>query len=174
MIGSQSSGQNNMDNQHEGWGGARISGVLERVLAQGTLRHHPNIVLLQAGTNDLKEADPPVPEPTDSAPYRLGVLMDAVLCECPETLLLVAKIPGQRPPVSQARVDTFNAAIEGVIAERAANGARVKMVDQSAVRALELADDLHPNDGMLKSWFMALPAPLTNWQPATERWQRTG
>lgn len=142
-----------MDNQHEGWGGARISGVLERVLAQGTLRHHPNVILLHAGTNDLKDSDPPVPEPVDSAPHRLGILMDAILCECPDALLLVAKITGQRPVMAQGRVDAFNAAIEGVIAERAAKGSRVKMVDHSGVIAFELADDLHPNDGKFKLLF---------------------
>lgn len=148
MIGTQSSGSNNLDNQHEGYGGARISGVLEKVLASGTLRHHPNVVLLMAGTNDMKEDDPPVPESVDFAPHRLGVLIDAIFCECPDTILFVAKITGQRPPAAQTRVQTFNAAIEGIVAERKSKGKKIQLVDQSGVMALELADDLHPNDGI--------------------------
>lgn len=146
-IGSQTSGKENEDNQHEGWGGARISGVLERVLAQGTLRQHPNVILLMAGTNDMK--DHPAPEPADDAPHRLGVLIDAILCECPDAVLIVAKVTGQRPLFANLRVDKFNTAIEGVVAERAHRGSKVKLIDQSKVAALELADDLHPNDGML-------------------------
>lgn len=172
-IGSQSSGKDNEDNQHEGWGGARISGVLERVLAQGTLRQHPNVILLHAGTNDMKDQSPPVPEPSDDAPYRLSVLIDAILCECPDALLLVAKITGQRPLFANLRVSKFNTAIEGVVAERANKGSRIKLVDQSGVAALELADDLHPNDGTLK--MHACYALLANkLQPATHTWPGIG
>lgn len=101
-----------------------------------------------AGTNDMK--DHPAPEPADDAPHRLGVLMDAILCECPDAVLIVAKVTGQRQLFANLRVDKFNTAIEGVVAERANRGSKVKLVDQSKVAALELADDLHPNDGMLK------------------------
>ncbi|KAK4495700.1 hypothetical protein PRZ48_012968 [Zasmidium cellare] len=171
-IGSQTSGKENDDNQHEGWGGARISGVLERVLAQGTLRQKPNVILLMAGTNDLKE-QASYAEPVDSAPNRLGVLIDAVTCECPDALLLVAKITGQRPLFANLRVGNFNAALEGVIKDRIAQGAKIKMVDQSAVAALELADDLHPNDAgyrtMAQNWLAGLQgAPLEWYQQPIE------
>lgn len=101
-------------------------------MADGILTMHPNLVLLQAGTNDNNEAFflPPV-EPHESTIIRLENLMDAVFCEIPETTLIVAQIQdNQFGPNNTARVRQFNSEIPALVSKKLAQGFKIAMVDQ--------------------------------------------
>lgn len=101
-------------------------------MADGILTMHPNLVLLQAGTNDNNEAFniPPV-EPHNTTIIRLENLMNAIFCEVPETTLIVAQIQdNQFGTENTFRVQQFNSEIPGLVAKKRAQGFKVEMVDQ--------------------------------------------
>lgn len=91
--------------------------------------------------------------------------MDEVLCICPGTILVVAKII--HDDNAQPRVDAFNAAIPSLVNYRAAEGYKVALVDMSGIGDPELHDGVHPNDqgyaDMAKLWFQALQALPSDW-----------
>lgn len=101
-------------------------------MANGILTMHPNVVLLQAGTNDNNEAFnlPPV-EPHNTTIIRLENLMNAVFCEVPDTALIVSQIQANRfGPDNNARVLQFNSEIPVLVAKKRAQGFKISMVDQ--------------------------------------------
>lgn len=101
-------------------------------MADGVLTTHPNLVLLQAGTNDNNEAFglPPV-EDHASTIIRLENLMNAIFCEVPDTTLIVAQIQdNQFGPNNTLRVQHFNSEIPGLVAKKRAQGFKVGIVDQ--------------------------------------------
>lgn len=104
-------------------------------------------------------------EPCDQAPSRLGKLIDTVLCECPDAVVLVAKVVYNI--WSPKSTDIFNAAIHDVVAQRAAKGYKVQVVDQSGIGPDNEADGLHPNDAgyaiMADNWFNALEHLPAGW-----------
>lgn len=113
-------------------GGQVICIIQEKIMANGILTMHPNLVLLQAGTNDNNEAFylPPV-EPHDTTIIRLENLMDAVFCEVPDTTMVVAQIQdNQFGPDNTARVRQFNTEIPGLVEKKRAQGFKIGMVDQ--------------------------------------------
>lgn len=113
-------------------GGMVLCIIQEKVMADGILTMHPNLVLLQAGTNDNNEAFniPPV-EPHNTTIIRLENLMNAIFCEVPETTLIVAQIQdNQFGTENTFRVQQFNSEIPGLVAKKRAQGFKVEMVDQ--------------------------------------------
>ncbi|KAJ9353600.1 CAZyme family CE3 [Paecilomyces variotii] len=139
MIGSVSSGTM-CDNQNEGHNGAVISEIA--TYANYSLPMRPNVVLVHAGTNDMNQPDDP-----DSAPARLGSLIDQIVAACPDAAVLVAKIIPAANPTTMARINTYNKAVPGVVAKRARAGKTVMVVDFShALTTKELVDGLHPTD----------------------------
>ena len=129
--------------------------------------------------------DPPT-DPYASAPQRLGALIDEVLCTCPNATLIVAQIIESGNSGTSSRVTTYNAAVPGVVAERANKGFKVMVrtfhaisvspcsrishadrelsqtVDMSSigVGGNDLVDGLHPTDygynEMATLWYQAL------------------
>jgi lysophospholipase L1-like esterase len=139
------------NNANEGHPGALISQIA--TYANASLYLQPNIILLMAGTNDINNNDAPA-----TAPSRLGDLLDECISSCPNAVLLVAQLTPILDDDSQARVETFNAAIPGLVAERAGMGKKVLVVDmEKYVSTGELMDGLHPNDdgyeGMARAWY---------------------
>jgi hypothetical protein len=70
----------------------------------------------------------------------------------------VAQIIPHADPVKEARIQTFNAAIPGIVASR---GSKVHLVDMhSALTTADLADGVHPSaagyDKMADVWYAAL------------------
>ena len=158
FIGSVQSG-NMTNNQNEGHPGANISEIQQ--YAGNSLPQKPNIVLIHAGTNDMNN-DPPE-EPYDTAPDRLGSLIDTVVAGAsPNALVLVAQIIHAGNASTDARITTFNDAIPGVVAQRANFGQNVVVVDFRSITAADLQDGLHPSEeGYLKMgdiWFSAIQA----------------
>ncbi|KAK5134072.1 hypothetical protein LTR08_006962 [Meristemomyces frigidus] len=144
------------NNANEGHSGYTIDLIAAATV--NTLRQEPNVVLLHAGTNDMN-LDPP-PDPYNTAPQRLGSLIDEVLCTCSNTTLIVAQIIESTNGGTSSRIPTYNAAIPGIVAERANKGFKVMTVDMSSIGGSDLFDGLHPTDEgyskMATLWYQAL------------------
>jgi lysophospholipase L1-like esterase len=120
---------------HEGTSGITIGG-LDMTIPEPALNPDPHIVLLHIGTNDMRNAN--------GASDRLATLMDQILTTLPDSLLVVSSIVPL--PSSANAVDTYNAAIPGLVQTRASAGKHVKYLDQfNDFPASELADGVHPN-----------------------------
>lgn len=131
-IGSLTHGDS-LDNEHEGHAGSSIKDIRSAIAEDNILLQHPNVILLHAGTNDMNTyfGQPPT-DPFEEAPGRLSTLVEAVLCECPDAVLLVAKIIDntQFPQL----VSTFNSGVEMIVAHWRAQGYKVRVADHSAIR----------------------------------------
>ncbi|GGP66221.1 FG-GAP-like repeat-containing protein [Streptomyces abikoensis] len=138
FVGSvQRNGQNNEG--HPGWQIDDLSENVEQWLAAA----HPNVVLLNIGTNDIdRDTD------AQRAPARLGHLVDQITTAAPGVTVLVSSLVPHKDHGAQQRVDAYNAALPGLVAERRAKGASVGYVSMGAVTAPDdLNDRLHPGDG---------------------------
>ncbi|KAF2177243.1 carbohydrate esterase family 3 protein [Zopfia rhizophila CBS 207.26] len=140
FVGTQRSGQmaDNYNEGHPGYTTSQIAGAMGPALEQ-----RPNVILLHTGTNDLNRAET-AEEPWSEAPRRLGSLIDEVLEKCPGAVVLVAKIINAKNADTEARIKTFNEAVPGAVKQRADQGQKVAVVDQSVVGVDELVDGLHP------------------------------
>ena len=158
FVGSAQDGPDMVDNVafpkhhegHSGWtiadGGGR-SGLYEKI--QGWLTSTPpDIVTLMIGTNDVD-----IPYDVDTAPARLGSLLDRIIMYAPNALIVVAQIVPTTDDNENPRVMTYNGAIPGLVKTRADAGKHVTIVDmygaftKNANYKTELmTDKLHPKD----------------------------
>lgn len=153
FIGTQKSGKmaNNAHEGHSGWLISMIAGA-----AKNALPMRPNVVLLDAGGNDMLWG----PDPAD-APTRLGSLIDQIVVACPDAALLVANLLPTWVADAEKRMQVFNAAVPGVIAQRAQAGKHVLEVDMAApLTTKDLSDGVHPNDvgyqKMADAWYAGI------------------
>ena len=107
--------------------------------------------------------NPPVAsEPYNTAPDRLGSLIDQCIKGSPNAAILVAQIINSGNAATESRIETFNNAIPGVVTQRADAGHHVMVVDMRSITTNYLKDDLHPNDAGYKKmadlWFAGLQA----------------
>jgi len=144
MIGSVANGTM-IDNQVEGWPGFRIDQLT--VKADLTLPDMPNLIIIHLGTNDALQGFE-----ISTAADRLGSLIDHCLEAVPNTAVLVSTIIPNADKSANADIDIINAAIPGMVAERADAGKLVFLVDQHSVIALAdlNADGTHPLDGIFE------------------------
>ncbi len=139
FVGSQESGSL-PDDDHEGYPGRRIDQVA--AIADCTVqRANPNMVTVHLGTNDMNQN-----YDLANAPERLGDLIDQVLADVPGATVVVASLIPSVKEGMQPKIDAFNEALPGVVAEREKEGKHVVLVDMGAVTTSELADTSHPND----------------------------
>ena len=142
-IGSVSAGT--MTNpQCEGHNGATIAQISS--FANLSLSERPNVVLLMAGTNDMN-----IPFDPDTAPDRLGDLIDQIAISCPDAAILVAQLIHSGYVGTNTRITTYNSALVGVVAQRAKAGKHVLLATGMSdalnkTSQNDYADDLHPND----------------------------
>ena len=158
FVGSLLNGPTTVANQnfpmrHEGHGGFTISGggnggIAGSLTDNAIATYHPSIVLLMIGTNDLNDNIDVV-----NAPSRLGDLIDEIIRDAPAALVVVSSIIPIGAPNADQRVQTYNAAIPGLVNARASAGKHVVFVDNYATFARNpnyqtalKADGLHPND----------------------------
>ena len=117
--------------------------------------YKPNLVLLDAGINDLGNNDD-----VTNAPARLGSLIDQVLVSEPDATVLVAQLIVNSTPAVESEVVAFNNQLTTVVQARTSAGKHVYLVDMSAVTLGELQDGLHPNDSgyqvMANAWDAAI------------------
>lgn len=136
---------------HEGISGQTIQEIANRVPSPA-LREMPHIVLLHAGTNDMWRG-------ANGADTRLGALLDELIAEAPDALIVVSNIIPF--PQAAASVNAYNAAIPGLVEERAKAGAHIIFVDQfTGFPTSELGDGVHPNEAgyarMARAWYGAI------------------
>ena len=103
--------------------------------------------------------------PTDpsTAPSRLASLVDRLAGACPDAVVVVAKLVPNTEPSKLVRVQTFNAAVPGLVSARQDAGKKVIMADMfSAVAFDQMPDKLHPNDAgyaaMASEWYRVIAA----------------
>ncbi|KAH7383114.1 Spherulation-specific family 4-domain-containing protein [Cadophora sp. MPI-SDFR-AT-0126] len=138
MIGSQMSGTM-VDSDHEGHDGASVAEI--STYADKVLRKRPNVVLLYAGTDDLKMA-----ASAASATSAIETLIDKIIAGCPDAALLVAKLVPSTDGAVQSRINSFNAALESMVQSRYEGGKRIQIMHMDvAVTKEDLADGTHPN-----------------------------
>lgn len=149
---------------HSGWtiadGGGR-SGLYDEM--QGWLAATPpDIITLMIGTNDTD-----IQLDLANAPMRLGLLLDRIAQYAPNALTVVAQIVPTTDDTSNQRVQAFNAAIPGLVKERADGGKHVISVDMYGAftknqnyKTEYMADKLHPKQAglvvMAETWWAAI------------------
>ncbi|MEB3356808.1 MAG: Calx-beta domain-containing protein [Synechococcales bacterium] len=171
FVGSLQNGPNTFaDRQHEGHGGWRIDQIIDgrpdRPNQPGSIDtwltdHQPDMILLMLGTNDLNQDFQ-----VATAPDRLATLIDDHIFKLlPDVTLLVSTVPPIDPSkrdVDPQTVADFNAAIPGIVAERAAQGKNIQFVDvfSSLTLADLLNDGVHPTPAgyakVADTWFEAI------------------
>jgi lysophospholipase L1-like esterase len=136
FVGSQRSGSGtDRENEgHPGWTIAQLSDNVTGWLAA----YRPDVVLVHAGTNDLKQNAAVV-----GAPGRLAALIDRIHAARPSAQVFVQQLVSSSDATVQVRIDAFNAALPAAVAGK---GSWLHLVDQSGVEGTMLRDDLHPND----------------------------
>ena len=152
MVGSLRNGSME-NNDHDGWWGTDIAVI--GGLAAMSYSKRPNVVLLHAGTNDIKYYGDNQ-EFLDLAPARLGDLVDQVHLACPDAVVLVAKIirsGSYWAPLD--RVLAFNEGVEREMLKRIATGKHVVLVDAfSRVAESDMYDPKHPTDEGMSTCFL--------------------
>ncbi len=151
FVGSQSDGpaavagvafpRNNEG--HPGWTISQITGV---ATTSNALKDSPEIILLHIGTNDL-------PNSLTGASSRLAQLVDQILAALPNSLLVVAQLIPL--PWAESSVVTYDAAIPGLVQQRAGQGKHVILVDMNTGFPSNNgfgSDNIHPNDSVGYPW----------------------
>jgi lysophospholipase L1-like esterase len=135
FVGSLSSGPSS-DNQHEGYNGQTID-WLSLKAHQVVPVHKPDVILLMAGSNDLK---------TDSVATMksdMSKLLDVLAKDAPNAVILVSTLPPPQPNntagQSAANADIFNDALPGIVAGKAAAGMKVKLVDTRSLTTSDMS-----------------------------------
>lgn len=165
FVGSQTSGQM-ADNHHEGHPGFEIDAIVAS--SEVGILSAANIILVHAGTNDVKNQDYDVAD----APSHLENMIDVLYMYSPDATILVCQIIPASPanyPGTVSRIPAFNAAIPGIVEKYVEKGKKMVLVDMhSALNTADLADGLHPNDGgyakMVTQWYNGiLEADAKGW-----------
>ncbi|MGK7952952.1 MAG: SGNH/GDSL hydrolase family protein, partial [Xenococcaceae cyanobacterium] len=142
FVGAAASGPSNIDRDHEGRGAFTIDELTDNVngkigfnnsgapiytTIENALSDSPDMVLLMAGTNDLKNQGDTV----NNALNELGTLVDRITVALPNTQVLVASIlPNYSDAETTTKVEEFNSRIEDeVVNPRIANSDNVSFVD---------------------------------------------
>ncbi len=139
FVGTRSNGPDTVDGapfpkNNEGYSGIKIQALNDQHIPGKLAGAH--IVLLHIGTNDMTAPA--------NAPAQLEALIDEITDALPNSLLVVSNII----PFSLAAsaTTTYNAAIPGIVDEKAAAGAHVIFVDQNTgFPTNQLPDQIHPN-----------------------------
>jgi lysophospholipase L1-like esterase len=145
---------------HSGWtiepGGGSPGGI-SSLVPSPAFTTMPDIVLLMIGTNDAGKS-----LTAQQMADNLGKLIDSVISTAPNALLVVSGIP----PLSnqQAKVDSYNEKIPGLVQTRAAAGKHVLAVANKLTAADMTGDNVHPNAGGYEklgdSWYEVIKGYL--------------
>lgn len=146
FVGSQNSGTM-ADPANEGHSGDIISDLANPSIGTADpAAYRPNIVTLMIGTNDMGRNVLPA-----TAPDRLKSLINQVLAAAPDATVVVASLVPSGDPATEARIQTYNAAVPGVVDTLASAGKHVLYVNMDGVTHADLNNDgIHPNDAGYK------------------------
>ena len=159
FVGTQFDGTMN-DPDNEGHYGYKISDIAPLTNASLST-YKPNLVLLDAGINDLGQ-NYQIP----TAPSRLASLIDQILAAEPDATVLVAQLIINGDPTLESERETFNSQLPAIVQARASAGQHVALVDMSALTTADLSGTLHPNDSgyqlMAKAWDASIQQAIAN------------
>lgn len=159
FVGNQINGTM-FDPDNEGHPGYKISDIA--ALANASLNtFKPNVVLLDAGINDLGQN-----YQISSAPSRLASLIDQILAAEPDATVLVATLIINGDPTLESERETFNSQLPAIVQARANAGKHVALVDMGALTTADLSGTLHPNDTgyqlMSNAWDASIQQAIAN------------
>ncbi|WP_329619384.1 phosphatidylinositol-specific phospholipase C domain-containing protein [Streptomyces sp. NBC_01255] len=126
--------------RHEGHSGWRID-ELQANIETWLAAAKPNLITLHIGTNDMNRN-----HQVATAPQRLAALIDQIHAASPDTVVVVATLVPATDPAVQARIDTYNQAIPGIVLDRFQRGYKIQQVGMGSVTTDDLNDNLHPNN----------------------------
>ncbi|KAL6354196.1 hypothetical protein LRP88_12530 [Fusarium phalaenopsidis] len=165
---------NGVDAWHAAYPGQTIKFITDKV--GKSLKQRPNLILVAAGTNDMNDNDgtngkTPIiaKEGNDpkKASERLGELIDKIVDECPDAVVLVAKVINVCDDMKsqQTRTKQFNKLIPSVVKERSGKGKHVAAVDFTGwdKDGGELRDCVHPTDkgyDLMGDWWYSFVAQI--------------
>lgn len=174
-VGSRNNGTM-ADNAVEGWPGLLIDAITHKA-REAVPRYLPNVILLNAGTNDcVRDVDVDSttqlslvePALTSNSTYDIGTrmrLMVEYLVEwSPRATVVMSTLVNNMEPATQARVDDANAKFRHVARELQGEGLRVVLAEMDAAAGgpnkTTMADVTHPDDTgyglMANRWYAAL------------------
>ncbi|NER29462.1 MAG: hypothetical protein F6J89_18000 [Symploca sp. SIO1C4] len=139
FVGSESTGSNQFDDNHEGHGGWTINEIADSVNVWLNT-YNPHIVLLMLGTNDTDSSN------ANQMANRLSQLIDQITDVSPNAHLLVGSIiPNTSSQGRKQTTKAFNSKIPGIVNNKTAQGKKVTFVDVgSALNDNDiLSDGLH-------------------------------
>ncbi|KAH7161860.1 hypothetical protein EDB81DRAFT_683957 [Dactylonectria macrodidyma] len=144
------------DKQHEGHRGELINRISSS--SAGGIYAAANLVLLHAGTNDMKEGTNVL-----GAPTRLKALINYIFQHSEDAVVLVAQIIPCTLNGVQARIDAFNDELPDLVDSFVKAGKKVALVAMNeALDGSGLQDKLHPTEGgyekMAVAWYDAIKA----------------
>ncbi|MEF9887237.1 phosphatidylinositol-specific phospholipase C domain-containing protein [Streptomyces sp. P9-A4] len=122
---------------HSGWRIDELQANIETWLAAAK----PNLITLHIGTNDMNRN-----YQVATAPQRLGTLIDQIHTASPDTVVVVATLVPATDPAVQARINTYNQAIPGIVMDRFQRGYKIQQVGMDSLTTDDLNDNLHPNN----------------------------
>ena len=154
--------------EHEGWGGLKISDIMEQknhpdhpdfTIEELLLNNPADIILLMIGTNDILNQ-----YKLGSAPERLSQLISKIVINS-KAHLLVATIPPNYTGTEidlNAEVKLFNSKIPAIVKSHQSSRFKVLVVEAGSklLRRDMLQDGLHPNiygnHKIAATWFVAI------------------
>src|SRR5690349_7349975 len=124
FVGTQFNGPASLgDHDHEGHPGWRIDQIDANIV--GWLQTFtPHTVLLHIGTNDILQNFN-----VSTAPNRLSTLIDHITSTVPAAEVFVAQLIPLANSGQESAVRTFNAALPGIVQNKANAGKHVHLVD---------------------------------------------
>ncbi|KAL2782956.1 SGNH hydrolase-type esterase domain-containing protein [Aspergillus keveii] len=138
MVGSQVNG-NMRDNNNEGWPGATVREVHDKVRSQYRLQ--PNLVLINAGTNDCTRPEEPL-----TAPGRMEAMVEDIFNNVPDvTIILSGLMPNS---INNVCTKLLNNAYGQIVDRLAARGRKIVFADtyNGYITMDDLHDGTHPHD----------------------------
>ena len=171
FVGRKQDQSGEMKNpEHEGYSGFRIRQI-STVADEAVELFQPDIILLFAGTNDIRdhlpyEIDNSVPESLDywgTAPERLDEMITHLTSMHPGGVIVVGTLLPftQRWASAETRALMFNQKLLELIDKHVRNGNNVYLADlREKVSSEDLVDGIHPNqvgyEKIAEVWFEAL------------------
>ena len=156
MVGSRQSGSM-VDNDVEGWPGARIDQVHDHAL-DSVSKLLPNIITLNAGSNDCMQD-----YHTDNASSRMNNLIQDLWSMVPKSTIILSTLTPNTEPVAEDCAQRVNRQLKELVRNHQDDSKRIVLADMRGNEGLELedlADHVHPNDAgynkMARLWFEAI------------------
>ncbi|KXJ87696.1 SGNH hydrolase-type esterase domain-containing protein [Microdochium bolleyi] len=151
MVGSQQSGDME-DKDNEGHPGFKITQV--STAADASIPQQPNVVLINAGTNDCIQNDA-----VDSAHERMAALLDKLFDQVPGTTVVLSTLLVNADDTVDGRVAVVNDGYRALVRSQREAGRRIvlaEMNDGNYITRDDLVDDgIHPNrNGYIKMAFI--------------------